>query len=176
MLKFWGFVGRKKSTDKQQALYHEWRASTARFVGDFLTAALPETSGYHSVIQYIKDVLYKFSTARKDEFMNELTFIVDRAIHLDLKMQQQRANFIFICPTCEPKSGEHNFDSETMDIRLGTARKAEPVYLFVTPLLLRYGTPEGGDYNCYTLVERGEVDLDLPPKVYPATEENTKYA
>jgi hypothetical protein len=150
-------------------LYHEWRSTGAKL-------AVPQGSeqkaldGACDALKFNTDQLYEYlepiSTLGRAQSYAMLLKVVKEAVQLDLKMQQQRAYFLF---WGNPRLRELNrgrYDPELMEVRFGDVsdRRNQYMELLIAPALMKQGNSDGRDYTGFLVIEKAQVDIAVPPQ------------
>ena len=93
--------------------------------------------------------------------------ILKEAVQLDINMQQQRASFVLLGAAELWKQSKGLYDPSTMEVRLGkisNGKKEKFMELLIAPLLLKSGTSDGRNYTATVIIEKAQVDIDVPSK------------
>jgi hypothetical protein len=146
-------------------LYHEWRYAGARFAAPYKTEQnvinTISPPRINRAVKTIMEALEIWSMMNKTQSYERLTRIVTDAVHLDLKMQQQKAHLRLSGTKDKPTHQLCMFDPETMEVRVGKALPSRPMLLLVAPMLLKSGNSQGQDYRTTTVLEKAQVDTEI---------------
>lgn len=159
----------EKQTEHSE-LYHAWRSTSARLAVPQGTEQ-KELDAASDVIRRTADLLLNYlepwSTMGRTQSHKMLLKIIEEAVQLDLKMQQQRAYFTLWGGTELRNVKNGLYDPEIMEVRFGqvsSSRRHQYMELLIAPLLLKQGNSDGTDYSEFKTIEKAQVDIDIPSK------------
>jgi hypothetical protein len=105
-----------------------------------------------------------WSTINTAQSIGMLQKIVFDTVTLDLQIQQQKASFT-LCGVSELFRANGAYDPATMEVRLGkvsSSNRPQYMCLLIAPLLAKSGTSEGKDYSTFVVIEKAQVDIEIP--------------
>jgi hypothetical protein len=89
--------------------------------------------------------------------------IIKEAVQLDLKMQQQKANFLLWGAAQLRKRNQVLYDPKLMEVRFGeVSKRTQYMELLIAPVLLKQGNADGRYYSDYVIIEKAQVDIAVP--------------
>lgn len=90
--------------------------------------------------------------------------IIKEAVQLDLKMQQQKANFLLWGAAQLRKRNQVLYDPKLMEVRFGeVSKRTQYMELLIAPVLLKQGNADGRYYSSdYVIIEKAQVDIAVP--------------
>jgi hypothetical protein len=88
--------------------------------------------------------------------------IVTDAVILDLKMQQQKTYFKLLSAKEVAKPNNGLYDPSMMEVRNGKVTKSRSMVLLIVPALLKTGNSEGNEYRTRVIIEKAQVDIEIP--------------
>jgi hypothetical protein len=146
-------------------MYHEWRSLGARLAAPKgHETHITQTLELARILQIIKKLGEPFdiwSTMNKAQSFEMLQNIITTAVSLDLTMQQQRAYFVLLGAK---ELHRDRYNSGNMEVRFGKVLNGQRqfVTLLIGPLLLKRGNSEGKEFNTSIVIEKAEVDVEVP--------------
>lgn len=153
-------------------LYHKSRYAGARYaVPKGQEKEIIEAVGTARITRYAEAIwknleMWSAATMNATQARDMLQKILYDTVALDLQMQQQKAFFSLTGATEFSRAPNGlQYEPANMEIRHGkvsNSGRPQNMCLLITPLLVKWGKSDGTDYGTSLVMERAQVDIEVP--------------